>query len=214
MSEILIPHVVSERDFFNTPLNQLTSLSINKIDQVNWPDTYPYKPDVKFIIGHNEKEIFLRFFVEEQSVLGLVNKDNGEVWTDSCVEFFINLDDSGYYNFEFNCIGSMLLGFRKQRDNFIHANQNILNGIFRNSSLGNQPFAEKKEDTKWELSVKIPTEAFFQHSIKSLSGIKAKGNFYKCGDNLTVPYFLSWNAIDNPSPNFHLEKFFGDIQFE
>jgi hypothetical protein len=44
--------------------------------------------------------------------------------------------------------------------------------------------------------------------------MKARGNFYKCGDSLSVPHFLSWQPIDNPTPNFHLEKFFGELDFE
>lgn len=123
MEKLNVPQIKDENSFFNTSLRELTTLPVHTIGYVNWPDSYPYKPDVKFIIGHNNKEIFLRFFVEEQSVLALTSEDNGEVWTDSCAEFFISLDDTGYYNFEFNCIGTMLLGFRKEKDQAVHTSQ-------------------------------------------------------------------------------------------
>ena len=206
MKKIKIKKIIDNRE--------LESLPKNKIETVNWPEAYSYAPEVSFIIAHTGREILLKFFVKEQSVLALTTEDNGAVWTDSCVEFFIGLDETGYYNFEFNCIGTALLGFRKERENFVHANQNILNTIERMSSSENQPFEERKGDQKWELTVKIPVTAFFKHNIQDLSGIKAKANFYKCGDNLSVPHFLSWNPITNPVPNFHLEKFFGEIEFE
>ena len=42
----------------------------------------------------------------------------------------------------------------------------------------------------------------------------AKGNFYKCGDMLSKPHFLSWNPIDTPSPDFHVPASFGLLTFE
>lgn len=212
--EIKVKQVISDKDFFDTKENDIHSFEFHKINKLNWKESYPYAPDVKFIIGHNNKEVFLRFFVHEQSVLAKVTENNGEVWTDSCVEFFISFDDTGYYNFEFNCIGTMLLGFRKEKDKCTHAGKEIIDAIERYASLGVIPFQEKHEDTSWELAVKIPIKSFFKHSLTSLSALKAKANFYKCGDNMSVPHFLSWNAIHNPTPNFHLEKYFGDIDFE
>ena len=193
---------------------ELESLSKNKIEIVNWSDNYPYAPKVDFIIAHTGKEILLKFFIQEQSVLALTAEDNGEVWTDSCVEFFINFDETGYYNFEFNCIGTALLGFRKEKNNFVRADKKILDAIGRKSTLGNTPFPEKKGNENWELTLNIPVSSFFKHNIQNLSGIKAKANFYKCGDHLNVPHFVSWSPINNPTPNFHLEKFFGEIEFE
>ena len=50
--------------------------------------------------------------------------------------------------------------------------------------------------------------------IHSLDGRDMRANFYKCGDKLTTPHFLSWNKIDLPSPCFHCPPFFGQIHFE
>ena len=47
-----------------------------------------------------------------------------------------------------------------------------------------------------------------------LYGARMKANFYKCGDKLQTPHFLSWNRIDLPSPNFHRPDFFGTLEFE
>jgi hypothetical protein len=66
---------------------------------------------------------------------------------------------------------------------------------------------------KWELSLVIPIDVFLLNKLNTLDGLDAKGNFYKCGDNLKVPHFLSWNPIENEKPNFHLPQFFGKILF-
>ena len=31
------------------------------LKEVNWPDTYPYRPDIHFRIAYNEQHIFLKF---------------------------------------------------------------------------------------------------------------------------------------------------------
>ena len=61
----------------------------------NWPEQYPYAPEVSFRMFHTGAYLMLRFDVREQWTMARVTEDNGEVWTDSCVEFFIAPDDSG-----------------------------------------------------------------------------------------------------------------------
>ncbi len=76
----------------------------------NWASDYPYAPTASFRMFHNGEYLFVRYDVAEDCTAARVAEDNGEVWTDSCVEFFISTDDKGYYNFETNCIGKLLLG--------------------------------------------------------------------------------------------------------
>lgn len=180
----------------------------------NWSEQYPYSPQVAFNIAHNDKAIFIRFEVSENYTMARVQEDNGQVWTDSCVEFFLSPDDNGYYNFEFNCIGKALSGFRQTRENAEHANPETMQSIRRLSSLGNENFEERKGDNHWWLIVAIPATALFKHSFKNLSGIKVKANLYKCGDHLSKPHFLSWQPIDTPEPNFHVPQFFTELEFQ
>ncbi|MEG0467442.1 MAG: carbohydrate-binding family 9-like protein [Mucinivorans sp.] len=184
----------------------------------NWPSEYPYAPSANFSVAHDSDALYIRFRVIEDCAMALVSEDQGPVWTDSAVEFFISFDDTGYYNFEFNCIGRALLAFRKQKPSPTVAPPEVMAIIERDSTLGGECFAERFLDTgdrvNWELNVKIPREAFFKHKIETLDGLMARGNFYKCGDNLSKPHYLSWNPIDTPTPNFHVEQFFGDLAFE
>lgn len=183
------------------------------LDQVNWPAEFPYKPKVSLRIARSNDELFLQYTVQEAQTMALVSQDNGEVWTDSCCEFFISFDEQGYYNLEVTAIGKALLGFRKTKPEAVHAPQEIMQLIRRHSTMGTEPFAEIKGDNKWTLTLAIPAKAFFRHEINSFDGVTARFNAYKCGDNLSVPHFVSLFPIDFPKPNFHLEEFFQEIEF-
>ena len=117
----------------------------------NWAAEYPYAPRVRFAAGHDGKRLLLRFEVEEGCTMARVAEDNGPVWTDSAVEFFISFDERGYYNFEFNCIGRALLGFRKTKPEVRHADEEIMGLIVRRASLGGEPFEERRGiiDGRW-----------------------------------------------------------------
>ena len=185
-----------------------------KLETVNWVE-YPYKPDISVKIAWNENELFLQYQVNEQSVKGEITVSNGSVWTDSCVEFFLSPEGNDeYYNLEMNCIGTALLGFRKKGDPTVHATNDQITAIRRISTLGDSPFAEQKKPTAWKITIAIPWETFFKHHLKPQFGTKMRGNFYKCGDELSVPHFVSWTKIKTEKPNFHAPEFFGGLEFE
>jgi hypothetical protein len=184
------------------------------IASLNWNE-YPYLPEVSFRIAHDGTSIFLNYHVKEKSIRAHYTKDNSMVWTDSCVEFFILPSGKrDYYNIESNCIGTLFFGIGTDGNYREPAQPEFSNQIQRWSSLGNQAFEERIGDVEWELSLIIPTSAFFKGDIKNLSGQLMKGNFYKCGDDLISPHFLSWNPINTEKPNFHLPEFFGTLIFE
>lgn len=183
------------------------------ISEVNWP-SFPYQPEVQFRIAHTGKSVLIQYKVKENAVRAMAGKDNGPVWADSCVEFFVSPNgDSCYYNFECNCTGYLLIegGIVGKRS---HPKQKIMSSVKRWSSLGHGIFDTQKEKTEWTASLIIPAKAFFLHNIKNLSGQKMRGNFYKCGDKLPQPHYLSWNPIRLTSPQFHCPAFFGELDFE
>jgi len=185
-----------------------------KLEMVNWEE-YPYQPEVSVQIAYNGEELFLQYKVKEQSVKAEITQSNGPVWTDSCVEFFLSPGGNDeYYNLEMNCIGTVLLGFRKKGELASHASDEQIATIRRISSLGNAPFPERKEPTVWKITIAIPWKAFFNHDLKAVEGTKMRGNFYKCGDNLSVPHFVSWTRIKTEKPSFHAPEFFGGLEFE
>lgn len=190
-----------------------TKVQYQSLDVLNWEE-FSYRPEVKFRIAYSDEGIYLNYKVKEKSVRAKYGTDNGKVWTDACVEFFvIPGGDSIYYNFEFNCIGTMLLAAGSGRDARESATPDIMEKVERWSSLGNEPFDERIGETEWELSLIIPYSAFFKHRIASPEGKTIRANFYKCGDELTTPHFVSWNPIGTEKPDFHRPEYFGVLKF-
>lgn len=215
MKEITVKKVaggVESAEQVGKLMNDL-SVNFNSIDVVNWSD-FPYSPDVKFRVLHTGDAILLNFVVSEASVRAVASADLGRVWEDSCCEFFVNFEgEEEYYNFECNCACKLLVNYGKKGDRH-HAPQNVLENVKRWSSLGNDPFEERIGDCSWELSLIIPASSLFKHDVKDLSGMTLRGNFYKCGDLLQTPHFLSWSPIDLSQPCFHCPEFFGKLIFE
>lgn len=179
------------------------------LEFVPWP-VYPYKPRVQFSIAHSNDGIFLKYFVNEKYIRAAAGSINGAVWEDACVEFFVSFDETGYYNLEFNCIGTALAGFGKIKGSRVRLSEEIIRKIKYGSMISNGETGH----IHWELTVAIPLEVFAHHDFSSLKGRMARANFYKCGDALPDPHFISWANIEAPKPDFHLAPFFGAIEFE
>ena len=193
---------------------QGAGIAYTSIDNVNWPDAYPYKPRVEFAAAHTGDALLLHYRVEEQSVRAIARQDHEHIWEDSCVEFFcMPAGDGIYYNVECNCTGKLLVAVGKDRNERLAAPAEIMQSIDRWASLGTTPFDTRLEPTKWELALRLPIAAFFKHKFDSFDGLTASGNFYKCGDCLPVPHFISWNPITTENPDFHRPEFFGQIKF-
>ncbi|MBO4465120.1 MAG: hypothetical protein J5748_00380 [Bacteroidales bacterium] len=191
-------------------LFQEEGISYEKIDVLNWPGQFPYKPLVEFAMAHTGDKILLHYRVVEKTSRAAAGEDGGNVWEDSCVEFFSSTDGKVYYNLECNCIGKILLAKGEGRNDRVKAPSEITNLIDRWSSLGDKPFAEKQAGP-WEVCLIIPAEAL---NLESFDALQIKANFYKCGDLLETPHFLSYAPIDTPNPDFHRPEFFIPVAFE
>lgn len=189
-------------------------VAFHPLDVVNWA-AYPYRPEVSFRMAHTGRELLLHYKVKEASVRALATADNGRVWEDACVEFFVSPEgDDCYYNFECNCAAKLLIQGGVWNERRPLAEPGVLAKVKRWSSLGTEPFAERTGECSWEVTLVIPACAFFCHSLTSLDGLTMKGNFYKCGDKLQTPHFLSWSPIRLERPMFHCPAFFGTLVFE
>ena len=186
----------------------------NAIACVNWAE-YPYRPDVKFRAAHTGDAILLHYQVTEASVRAVALADDGKVWEDACVEFFLSPEGNDfYYNFECNCATKLLLHGGPAGGERPTASEEVLKSVKRWASLGTEPFEERVGECTWEVALVIPVSAIFRHEIADLNGKTMRANFYKCGDLLQTPHFLSWAPIELPKPKFHCPEFFGELVFE
>jgi len=190
-----------------------TKAVTNPIDVINW-ENYSYRPDLKFRIGHTEKEIWLKYYVKEEHILARETNTNGAVHKDSCVEFFISVDGKNYYNLEINCIGTIHLAHGPDRNNRKFVDPKTIEKIEVSSTLGNEPFEERSGNFEWEMMVCFPIECFAFDKINALGGRKATANFYKCGDDTTKPHFVTWNPVGTENPDYHRPEYFGKVEFE
>lgn len=217
MNRITVINTRFENDYpdLSDVSDMLDSLSEkHPINTVNWAIT-EYKPEVNFKIAYGNKEIYLKYYVGEEYVKAEKTGINQEVYEDSCVEFFFAPADDGiYYNLEFNAIGAFLIGHGTGRHDRNRIDPAIAGKIRCLPSLGREPFAEKQGYQEWSLTVAIPLRVFVRHALESLRGSWFKANFYKCGDALTEPHYLSWNPVLSEEPDFHRPEYFGEIYFE
>ncbi|HUX56840.1 MAG TPA: carbohydrate-binding family 9-like protein [Bacteroidales bacterium] len=183
------------------------------IDTLNW-NGYIYKPDVALSIAYSDNEIFLKYFITESYFKAEKTVTNEMVCEDSCVEFFVSPEEDGiYYNMEFNGIGTCLLGTGTARENSTRANPEVVSKIRRLTSAGKQPVREREGAFEWTITIAIPFEVFFHHKVKELKGKTFRANFYKCGDLLTVPHYVTWNPVDTENPDYHQPAYFGLLKF-
>lgn len=212
---IVVPYIAN---LDNVALEDLSDIMEEKaarqsIECVNWPGQFNYKPITVFNIARSDKYLYINFFVRGNCLLAVTTSDNGPVWEDSCVEFFMQVPgEQEYYNFEFNCIGTALAAKRKSREECEHFPLEKMALIKRYASVGNKPFQEMQGIFAWKLLVAIPFE------LMGLDGKalppKIKANFYKCADKTSLPHFLSWNPVKSQSPDFHRPEFFGELIFD
>lgn len=215
MNKIQIPRIVSLPTVAaEVPaLLDASNVAFQPIASVNWPTEYPYCPEAVFRMAWCPDGLVLHYRVSEQSVRAHYAEDGGKVWTDSCVECFVrNADDDTYYNIECNCIGTLLAASGEGRHDRVPVAPELRSAVLRWASLGKETFEERKEPIVWEVALVIPAQLFAVQPLRLEAGTVLRANFYKCGDELSVPHFLSWNPIEVSQPDFHRPEYFGELE--
>ncbi len=174
--------------------------------------------DATFSIAHNRDNIIVRYSLEEESIRAYYTQDDeSRPFEDSCVEFFVppDVERKIYHNIESNCIGALQFksGTADLPTRLRHQGE-VTKQIKRYTTLPQSAIQTQEGDFKWSLIMVIPAHLVGYDKGMSLSGQRGYANFYKCGDSLPHPHYLSWQPIEFERPNFHLPQFFGDIIFE
>ena len=114
------------------------------LDCSNWPEVAPYKPGVVLRAFHTGSDLVLRFDVLEKCTAAREVNFGGDVYKDSCVEFFIDPDGKGerYYNFESSCIGVMHNGYHELPSLKVPATEELYEQVLAYTSVGYEPFDE------------------------------------------------------------------------
>ena len=190
-------------------VSELLKLPATKVDCVNWEE-FPYKPTVTVRLGYSSSALAILFEVEENHVRVVTMEDCGPVWEDSCCEFFVAAPaGDGYFNFEMNCVGTLLAAKRQSQTEYEFLSEEQFAKIQRFSSLPHAPIDSVGDGQKYWIAEVIPFSILgLDEAPKSIMA-----NFYKCGDNCQKHHFLSMAPISTPSPCFHCPEFFQEVKF-
>lgn len=179
------------------------------------PDSGFY-PDARAKIQYDDRNLYVLYQVRDRYVRAMFKKDQSMVCLDSCMEFFVQPDKNGpYYNFECNCIGTLLLYEVTSRNRQLKMSPlplEELSQVKRFSSLPRDLSGEIEKTVTWRLGLQIPLSLFIQRAGVQLPlrGQVWFGNVYKCADWSSHPCWLMWKRNDT----FHCPEGFGALIFE
>jgi hypothetical protein len=178
-------------------------------------------PGVQAKLAYDREALYAIFRVEDNYVRAVAQQHQGPVCRDSCVEFFFTPGDdpsAGYFNLEMNCGGTMLFHFQKEpRKNPVSISEEDITGIRIAHTLPRIVEPEIAQPVVWTVEYTFPL-AILQNYSSSVAmpepGRTWRANFYKCADKTSHPHWLTWAPVEHPTPNFHLPRCFGDLEFQ
>ena len=145
----------------------------------------------------------VKFTVREKELRRMISKDNGKVWTDSCVEVFIKGDGEEYSNFEFSASSHFLACHGRGRNNRTYYSEEERKAISCHVTI----LENNNKTNLWTCEISID---LIKLGLISKTPAKIAFNLYKCGDELKSPHYISLFAIDGEKPDFHRPDCFGE----
>ncbi len=177
-------------------------------------------PKVQAKVAYHGHDIAAIFRVEDRYVRAVETSNHGRIWEDSCVELFVTPSSdikTGFFNIEMNCCGKFLCCHQLTRGVDVRPMQDKDMSKFNVAHTLNGPLQEEiAEPVIWCVEYTFPAEILSAYSSATMPapGVVWRANFYKCADLCSHPHWLTWTQVDNPTPNFHLPQFFGELVFE
>lgn len=176
------------------------------IDQYPWKEEEKRCPNTVFSILYDDRGIGVLFESDETDLLLLTQEMNDEtIWCDSCVEFFFNpdpKDSDQYLSFELSATGAMLVNIGKDR----------FDRKFYREDFSIFEIETRIGENGWQAKLFIPYN--FLHQYYSGISKHMRGNLQKCSGNPRIFHTGSWNLIENSFPDFHLSRYFGNLDLE
>ncbi|MEI8374749.1 MAG: carbohydrate-binding family 9-like protein [Planctomycetota bacterium] len=186
------------------------------------PASSPHRPLARAKLLYSRDALHLRFFVADRYVLSRHTQYQESVYLDSCVEFFVQpRGDGGYFNFEINCGGTLLLYYIEDATRtpdgfarFTKVARELGDQVEIIHSLPEVVFPEDPCPMDWQIACKIPRNVLEAYAgpLGVWAGQVWRANFYKCADESSHPHWASWAPIGEPL-NFHQPSCFAPLRF-
>ena len=181
-----------------------------------------HRPRTRAKVLYDDGGIYVLFRVADRYVRCVRTEHQSHVYRDSCVEFFAQPNPGGgYFNFEFNCVGTMLLYFMPnpprgpsgKLEGYQVLAPEELATIRVNHSLPDD-VAEIAGPVEWWLEYFVPDALMERYAGPLGPPVERhwRGNFYKCGDDTAHPHWAAWSPVerlDFPQPHH-----FGSLTFD
>jgi hypothetical protein len=183
-----------------------------------------HHPRVQAKLLHADRTLHVLFRVEDRFVRAACTRYGEKVCKDSCVEIFLQPKaDTGYFNFEVNCGGTMLVWYvrdttltpqGKFRD-FTEVPIESARAIGVYHSMPARVPEEIAGPIDWRVQLAIPARVLeaFVGPLGDFSGQGWRANLFKCADATSHPHWASWSPIGEDL-NFHRPQYFGMLRFE
>jgi hypothetical protein len=183
------------------------TIPVMPIDNQPWGE--PVDISAQAQICWDEENLYIRQEAWEKHIRREENGPLCRVCNDSCLEFFFRpTERMDFFNFEINPNCCTYIGVRSCREDGIRLAPKDEDALF-------QKQAARTADG-WQVSYRIPVSflrvLFPGYAL--ISGAVIRANCYKCGDLTEKPHYLSWNPVENPTPDFHRSCDFGIMILE
>lgn len=185
------------------------------------PEGSRHRPRTRLKLGYTPQGLWGLFRVADRYVRCVHTGFQAHVFKDSCVECFLQPQDrAGYFNFEFNCGGSLRVAYITDPTRvgegfkaFTRFTPAQGAQVRVKASLPVRVEPEIQEPVDWQLSFFIPftTLASYAGPLDVRPGVRWRGNFFKCADESSHPHWASWAPLN--ALNFHAPDCFGTLQF-
>ena len=191
---------------------------VAKIDQYSWQEL-EYYPETEVRFLYDDDNLYLLFTCTEKYIKATHVGHQTEVWLDNCVELFTSPSpdlSEPYFNFEFNCLGYILLGVGKERIGRIPVSVKELEEVHCQATYSEPVDLQDEAEKTWYLEVAIPFALISRHSGAGAprSGTVWRANFNKCSESTIVVHHATWAPVKTKEPDFHRPDFFGEMVFE
>ena len=178
------------------------SADILRVDRfMTAPGVSDHRPTTQAKVTYTDDGLFVFFKVSDQYVVCRNTGFQSRVYKDSCAEFFVQPKaDKGYFNFEMNCSGSLLVTYiedaRRTPTGFVKytplpPEMDAL--VQRFHSLPSRIDPEQVGPTEWQLEYFIPF-SFFERYVGPLGKVAGqtwRANFFKCADDSSHPHWAT-----------------------
>ena len=176
------------------------------LEHTGWLESCPIEAVAQ--VCCDEEQLWIRMEAKEAPIRATLTGKLDAICTDSCLEFFLAPcpGDPRYFNFEFNPLGALYLGFGGERATRV---RQIVKDA--EASFCPKPFFTEEG---WGIEFRVPLSFLRVYFPDFTFSGEMHCNFYKCGDMTETPHYLAWSPLTSEVPDYHRRQDFGILRFE